>query len=376
MKNYAKRIAATVVMTAVCLGATIQLGLPKMAYALGNGSGETMMTVDGVNVQKEEYSGYYGYYKTMMENTYGMGAYLWSMYPEAVQQLLAVADNNCLYARVVIKHFNDLGLKLDRNVTWDYKQYRNEFAAAAAEQGMTFDELLAQQGVDEKMFSSLYVLNAYIDALNEHYYGPNGEKAPKEDEIRAEFEKFFKAKHILIRSSKENGDAYSAEELAEKEALVKEIQDKLAAGEDFDKLMQQYSEDTGLAFYPDGYLFQDDGSFVQEFVDGVKALKNGEISQPVKSDFGWHIIKREALTDEDYEAQRMDLVYQMTGEGIESLIDEWIQQANVEYPDGHEQLTIADILGEEVGKLPEVPGVEEGGSTEPEADSGASSAVE
>ena len=51
-------------------------------------------------------------------------------------------------------------------------------------------------------------------------------------------------------------------------------------------------------------------------------------------------------------------------------------RSEVEYPDGHEQLTIADILGEEAGKLPEVPGVEEGGSTDPEADSGASSAAE
>ena len=296
----------------------------------------------------------------MMENSYGMGQYLWSMYPEAVQQLVAATDNNCLYARTVVEKFNELGLSLDeaRNKTWrgsawDLKQTKNQTISKLAEQGMTFDEWLQSMGMDEEMYNNIFAQGYYYEALNDYYFGVGGENAPAEDEIKAEFEKFYKAKHILIMNTDEYGNELTGDALAEKEALVKQIQQELADGADFDELMNKYSEDTGLATNPNGYIFQDDGSFVDEFVKGTEALEIGEISsEPVKSDYGWHIIKREKLTDEDYDAYRPQLVYNLTGMTIDSLIEQWMSEAEVTYPEGHEDLTITDILGEEAGNVP------------------------
>lgn len=360
VKSYVKRIAATAVMTAVCLGATVQIGLPDVAYAVDTSDKEVMMTINGTDILKNEYVDYYSYCKAMMENSYGMGQYLWSMYPEAVQQLVAATDNNCLYARTVVEKFNELGLSLDeaRNKTWrgsawDLKQTQNQTISKLAEQGMTFDEWLQSMGMDEEMYNNIFAQGYYYEALNDYYFGVGGENAPAEDEIKAEFEKFYKAKHILIMNTDEYGNELTGDALAEKEALVKQIQQELADGADFDELMNKYSEDTGLATNPNGYIFQDDGSFVDEFVKGTEALEIGEISsEPVKSDYGWHIIKREKLTDEDYETYRPQLVYNLTGMTIDSLIEQWMSEAEVTYPEGHEDLTITDILGEEAGNVP------------------------
>ncbi len=372
VKSYVKRIAATAVMTAVCLGVTVQFGLPQVAYAVDTTDKEVMMTINGSDVLKDEYVDYYNYCKTMMESTYGMGEYLWSMYPEAVQQLVAATDNNCLYARVIVDKFNELGLNVDkardkawRGSAWDLKQTKNQTMTVLAEQGLTFDEWLQTMGMDEEMYDNIFAQGYYLEALDDYYFGVNGENAPDEDEIRAEFDKFYKAKHILIMNTDEYGNQLTGDDLAEKEALLAEIQQELADGADFDELMNKYSEDTGLQTNPDGYIFQDDGRFVDEFVDGTAALEIGEISsEPVESDYGWHIIKREALTNDDYEFYRPQLVYNMTGMTIDNLVEQWMSEADVTYPDGHEDLTIADVLGEEAGDIPSMDDILGGASTE------------
>ena len=166
-------------------------------------------------------------------------------------------------------------------------------------------------------------------------------------------ENYFRVKHILISDKDATGADLTGDALAEKQALVQEVQDKLAAGEDFDALMEQYGEDPGMETNKDGYLIDKDGAtldgsyMVEEFTKGATALAVDEISEPVKSDFGWHIIKRVPATEQDFEDARYALVYALTGESINSLLSEWIEAAEVEYPEGHEELTIVDVLGED-----------------------------
>lgn len=360
VKSYVKRIAAAAVMTAVCLGATTQIGLPQIAYAFNDNDKEVMMTINGSDVLKDEYADYYSYCKAVMESSYGMGEYIWSAYPEAVQQLVAATDNNCIYARVIVDKFKELGLDVDkdrdrawRGSAWDLKQTKNDTIKKLEAQGMTFDEWLSTMGMNEEMYDNIFAQGYYLEALNNYYFGVNGKNAPSEDEIKKEFDKYYKAKHILITNTDEQGNKLTGEALQKKKDLVDKIQKELADGADFDELMNKYSEDPGLANYPDGYVFQDDGSFVEEFVNATASLEVGAITtEPVESDYGWHIIKREALTDEDYETYRPQIVYNMTGMTIDSMVQQWMQEADVKYPDGHEDMTISDVLGEEAGKTP------------------------
>ena len=54
---------------------------------------------------------------------------------------------------------------------------------------------------------------------------------------------------------------------------------------------------------PDGYVFTE-GEMVDEFYQGTKALEVGGVSDPIKSSYGWHIIQRLPLRDEDFTAKQ------------------------------------------------------------------------
>ncbi len=116
-------------------------------------------------------------------------------------------------------------------------------------------------------------------------------------------EYYLCAKHILIPTvDLQSGAALSDEEKLAAQALAKDLCAQLADGADFDALMQQYSQDGGMQANPDGYVFTAE-EMVDEFYNGVIALQVGEISAPVQSIFGYHIIKRmplPAMGEEQY----------------------------------------------------------------------------
>jgi len=79
--------------------------------------------------------------------------------------------------------------------------------------------------------------------------------------------------------------------LVEKESKAKEVLDKLNKGESFSKLAAEYSIDGTRKRSGDlGYFGR--GVMVKEFENAAFALKPGEISGIVKTQFGYHIIKR------------------------------------------------------------------------------------
>jgi peptidyl-prolyl cis-trans isomerase C len=99
-------------------------------------------------------------------------------------------------------------------------------------------------------------------------YEESVSKLTPEEEVRA--------RHILVDS----------------EDKAKEVIAKLKAGGDFAALAKEYSKDPGAAEGGDlGYFTKD--QMVAEFADAAFKLKKGDISDPVKTQFGWHVIKLE-----------------------------------------------------------------------------------
>lgn len=76
--------------------------------------------------------------------------------------------------------------------------------------------------------------------------------------------------------------------------------------------MNQYSEDTGLSNNPNGYTFTE-GQMVTEFYDGAKALAEDEVSELVKSSYGYHIIKRVKLDDSQLDNFKSDIISAISG---------------------------------------------------------------
>lgn len=120
-------------------------------------------------------------------------------------------------------------------------------------------------------------------ALRDSYLAQKISPSVTEEEIKAAYDKEsakvkqterVRARHILVATEKEAND----------------IEAKLLKGDKFEDLAKQYSLDGSKDYGGDlGYFTAPE--MVKEFSDAAFALKTGETSQPVKTDYGWHIIR-------------------------------------------------------------------------------------
>ncbi|MDC0865022.1 peptidylprolyl isomerase [Rickettsiaceae bacterium] len=79
--------------------------------------------------------------------------------------------------------------------------------------------------------------------------------------------------------------------LVDTEEKAKEIRKKLSKGGNFSSLAQEFSKDEGSKANGGELGYAIKGQFVPEFESKAFSMKKGEISDPVKTQFGWHIIK-------------------------------------------------------------------------------------
>ena len=103
-----------------------------------------------------------------------------------------------------------------------------------------------------------------------------------------ELDVLWAAQHILVGFEAFDFDEFAAME----KALALHM--RVMAGEDFEELMLEYSDDQDPDEPPDTYTFTP-GFMVPEFEQGTRDLAIGEISIPIRSQFGFHIIRRMEL---------------------------------------------------------------------------------
>ncbi len=158
-----------------------------------------------------------------------------------------------------------------------------------------------------------------------------------------------RASHILINVENAEAEPAALEKL-------KTIQEKLAAGEDFSKLAKEFSDDIGSAREGGDLGFFGRGAMDKAFEDAAFSLKKGEVSEPVRSRFGYHLIK---LTDiqeakiaklEDLkESIRHDLQIQQAEQAFYEAVDK-LNNLSYEIPDS--LAPVAESLGVELKKSP------------------------
>ncbi len=99
----------------------------------------------------------------------------------------------------------------------------------------------------------------------------------------------IRARHILLRSGPEASSAQRDSTLA----LARDLRARAAAGQDFAKLAEEYSQDPGSARDGGDLGFFERGQMVAPFEEAAFALGVGEVSDVVETPFGFHVIKVE-----------------------------------------------------------------------------------
>jgi peptidyl-prolyl cis-trans isomerase C len=123
-------------------------------------------------------------------------------------------------------------------------------------------------------------------ALREYYF----EAELKNSVSEAEAKKFYDQQ---VSSAKAQEEVRARHILVETEAQAKELQDRLGKGEDFVALAKTHSKDPGSKDDGGDLGYFGKGQMVPVFEETAFALKAGQVSSPVKSQFGWHIVKVE-----------------------------------------------------------------------------------
>ena len=99
----------------------------------------------------------------------------------------------------------------------------------------------------------------------------------------------IRAAHIMIKTGKEA----TPEDMKAAELKVREVKDLLDKGQSFEDIAKKYSEDKGSSEKGGELPRFGAGRMVPQFEDAAFGLKNdGDYSEPVLTDYGWHIIKR------------------------------------------------------------------------------------
>lgn len=177
---------------------------------------------------------------------------------------------------------------LDDKYDVDKEQIDDQVKKMKDQYGDSFESVLQQAGyADEDDFreavkTSLLQQKAIADGVD-----------VSDDEIKTRYEHMktdLNASHILVAD----------------EDTAKEVKQKLDDGEDWDKLVKEYSTDTATVENKGSLDWFTAGTMDSAFEDAAYKLKKGEISDPVETSYGWHIIRLDDTRDTEQEVGSLD----------------------------------------------------------------------
>ena len=116
------------------------------------------------------------------------------------------------------------------------------------------------------------------------------------------------SRHILVQPSEIRTERQA-------ELLIKDIHKRLLEGEDFKQLARQYSEDPGSKMDGGNLGWANPGEYDPAFETTLNATEIGEISSPVQSSFGWHVIevldrRNEDVSQEEQKNRAYQIIYE------------------------------------------------------------------
>ena len=142
-----------------------------------------------------------------------------------------------------------------------------------------------------------------------------GERLVKQTDVR----------HILIKPTEVLSESAA-------EALAGQLMERIRGGEDFGALARQYSDDIGSAAEGGELGWTNPGQMVPEFESAMASATEGEVTEPFRSEFGWHILEVTGRRDKDFsgEMQRNQVANYIREQKYQEELDAWLRKVREE----------------------------------------------
>lgn len=145
-----------------------------------------------------------------------------------------------------------------------------------------------------------------------------------------------KAYDELVRELRDKREVRARHILVEDEEKAKALYKEIENGGDFEVLAKENSKDPGSAKQGGDLGYFTEERMVPEFAKAAFALDEGEVSEPVKSDFGWHIIKqldKRRVKIPTYNDVKEQLRLKLQEEKLNEVVERLVKKTDVTYYD-------------------------------------------
>lgn len=204
-----------------------------------------------------------------------------------------------------------------------------------------FKKALGEFGTTEAELREQVVIGLTIETLMKDV---TKELSVSEDRLKAFYrdnqpqfkhDEEVSAAHILIKTDATAQDAKADE--AKALAKIQDLLKQIRGGADFAEIAKKHSEDPGSGAQGGDLGYFGKGRMVPEFEKTAFAMKDGDVSEPFKTQFGYHIIKRNSFRpartesyDEVKEQIRENLLSQERNQAFQTWIDAQKKLAKIE----------------------------------------------
>lgn len=238
------------------------------------------------------------------------------------------------YDRLLLVSGNEVLETLIAEVLVELESEKLDIEVSDEEIDEEIDNLTNMYGGEEGLKTALANSNSSMDILKDQILNNLRVQKlvePYIDISDEDVEEYFEANKELLAVSEQ---VRARHILLETEEEADEIYEKAMAGEDFSKLAREFSTDGGSSLDGGDLGRFGRGRMVAEFDEAVFSMEVDEISKPVKSEFGFHIIKLDEKTEarestlEEFEEDIRDV---LSSQQMQSAYTEWFQDVSLEY---------------------------------------------
>lgn len=344
----------------------------------GGTKDDTVMTVNGTEISYDEYMTWLGSAVSDIKSIYSTysgtdvdwdGNFLFDASITNAEWCIKHANENLTKLHSVESKAKELGVTVtdeQKEALEDEIEELRSTYATGDDTEASFKDFLAGYNYTQDSYRTQRNLNYLYYNVFAELYGEQGEKLDEAKVLDyAEKNDYVTSAHILIKTTKDvtdddgktTSEELSEAEKAEKLAQAQELADELKAIDDnekrwerFKELMDEYSEDPGKESFPNGYCFTTN-TMVEIYDTTSRELAEYEVSDPVESTHGYHVIMRLPMTSSDlvsyqngYQQSIVPLSYLAAPGYYDTDVSGWAKEATVKYTSLYEKVDFSQYI--------------------------------